>query len=171
MDTPWLMTYANETETAHVIVSLMDAIDNGPWAYDPKIAVVLAISTPLVILCLCCTVMVCRGVPYTPCGGVCTWCKAKPTVCEVPLSEIVGMHPDQAIGEHQDENCDVDSIDEPERLPDNEPALDEEAAADSDSDHGDRVHRECCSKMAAALESGELNGHGYPSPRPAVTRE
>lgn len=154
----------NRTQAAQMLTSLMDVIDEGPWEYSPKMAMALAISTPLGILALCCVVMVCRGVPCTPCGGLCTWCKPKRKIREISLAELPGLKPDMAIEEHQDENCDTDSADEPERLPDEVPALEEEAAAGSTSDGEDRRHRECCSKMAAALESGTLNGHGQSTP-------
>tara|TARA_Y100000389_G_scaffold204837_1_gene260045 strand:+ start:2273 stop:2815 length:543 start_codon:yes stop_codon:yes gene_type:complete len=122
-------------------------LDEGPWAFDPKVAVGLMVGTPLLLLAMCIMCLVCRGVPSTPCGGRCTYWKRMP-------KDVGGLEPDMAIGEHQDEHCDEDSVDEEPRAEHPAPADDGD---DTDCDDtGIGGQRECCSKMAAVLESGGL---------------
>ena len=76
---------------------------------DLRVAAMLTVLTPLFLVGLCCIVMICRGVPCAPFGGACSYWRRMP-----PLPR--GTEPDCGIGEHQDENCDVDSADEAPRV-------------------------------------------------------
>ena len=135
---------ANASSFKSLLHTMVDALDDGPWEWDPQLTVMIAVATPLVLLVMCCTVMVCRGVPCTPCGGRCTYFKQ----AHMPA----GCEPDQAIGEHQDEICDTDSIDEPMRV-DVEAPLEEEDEVES---LATEAQRECCNVVAAVLDAGDL---------------
>lgn len=132
-----------QTPSAKFVHALLKVLDDGPVKYDPHSAMVIAVATPLALLALVLFVMLCRGVPVTYCNGRCTYWRRMPRLPR-------GTEPDQAIGEHQDENCDVDSEDEQPREPD--PDLHEADIID------DKAHAACCSKMAHAVENGALNG-------------
>ena len=138
----------NTSSLKSLMHTMVDALDNGPWEWDPQLTVMIAVATPLVLLAMCCTVMVCRGVPCTPCGGRCTYFKS--------TQVSVGCEPDQAIGEHQDEICDTDSIDEPVRV-DVDPPLEEEDEIESSASE---AQRECCNVVAAVLDAGNLEKAG-----------
>jgi len=85
-----------------LINAVLDALDNGPWAFDPKTAMTMAIATPIALIMLCLVIMICRGIPTTSRFSLCTSWKHMPR----------GTDPDHGIGEHQDELADVDSVDE-----------------------------------------------------------
>lgn len=153
-----LVETANQTALGKLVDDFVRVLDEGPVAFDPRVAMTLAIATPLVLLVMCLMCLVCRGVPYTMCGGYCTYWKRMP-------KEDTGLTPDGAIGEHQDELCETDSMDEDSRtgMP-----LPEEEEVDEGGEQLREVelrecngnangHRECCSKMAAALDAGALD--------------
>lgn len=147
---------ANHSKLHDWMLHAADMLDDGPMR-DPRVAMQIAVMTPLAIVAMCLCIMVCRGVPMTLCGGRCTYWKRMPSVPK-------GTEPDTAIGEHQDEMADTDSVDEPTRVETDLPSADEESGSIVTSDTVMHVnespngHRECCSKMAAALENGALNG-------------
>ena len=133
-----------------IMENIVTALDDGPVKSSPQAAVALAVATPLLVLALCCFVMICRGVPSVPCGGRCTYWRRMPP----PR----GTEPDCGIGEHQDEQCDTDSVDEPSRA--QAPVHDVELEEMEDMSR----HAECCAGVASAFE----NGHdGSPSSRRA----
>jgi len=115
-----------------LIDAVLDALDNGPWDFDPKTAMTMAVATPIALIMLCLVIVACRGIPTTSRFSLCTSWKQMPR----------GTDPDHGIGEHQDELADVDSVD----------AVDE--------DHTNRARREYCFKVAAALENGDAYGSG-----------
>lgn len=131
----------NTSNLKSLLHTMVDALDDGPWKWDPQLTVMIAVATPLVLLAMCCTVMVCRGVPCTPCNGRCTYFKRQ----AIPI----GCEPDQAIGEHQDELADTDSIDEPMRV-DVAPPMEEEDEIESSASE---AQRECCNVVAAVLDA------------------
>ena len=157
---PTVVVAVNKTAFGHLIDDLVAVLDEGPAAFDPKVAVTLAIATPLVLLAMCLLCLVCRGVPYTMCGGRCTHWKRMP-------KEPKGLEPDAAIGEHQDEHCDVDSADEEARVDQTLPYDDytDEVALENACGNG---QRECCSKMAAVLEAGGMEMDGSSESHPVV---
>lgn len=140
---------ANKTALSRLVDDLVAVLDEGPVGFDPKVAMGLAIGTPLALLAMCVMCLICRGVPSTPCGGRCTYWKRMPR-------EPRGLEPDGAIGEHQDELTETDSVDEEARVeqdPLEEDGLQDVELGEEASGNG---QRECCSKMAAALEAGAL---------------
>lgn len=148
--------------------------------YTAFMALVASIPLALLLCCACAVGFWCGGkrcscgwrlVCYR-CGNCCRW-----LCCRRPLAEQeeLARGPDQAIDEHQDENTDVDSIDEPVRR--TPPVTDGED--DDDDEAGGRAlgDRACCSAVADALavaSSGApvVNGAGAietakPAPAPA----
>lgn len=154
----------NTTAFSRLVDDLVAVLDEGPVAFDPNVAMTLAIATPLALLAMCVMCLVCRGVPYVMCGGKCTYWRRMP-------KEPIGLEPDSGIGEHQDEHCDVDSVDEEPRT--KQQYLDEDDMQDIElAEHeipNGVGQRECCSKMAEVLEAGGLVGadRGPPSPTSA----
>ena len=140
--------FTNATAPPDAMVQkILEALDRGPWDMNPKTAVTIVVATPVVLMAFFLLCMVCRGIPSTPCGGKCTYWRRVPR----------GTQPDSGIGEHQDENCDVDSIDEQPM----DPRLDDLDYDDGTEDTtADCSRRQCCSKMAAALENGAVGCNG-----------
>jgi hypothetical protein len=134
------MNSVHNQSSATFFDSVLDALDSGPWDFDPHTAATIAIATPIALVLSCLLAMVCRGVPAPLCGGRCTYFSRR-----VPN----GTNPDHAIEEYQDELADVDSVDEPM----------EEALVNDDSDEQciygsgrtEKAQRECCNKVAVAL--------------------
>ena len=126
-----------------VIGNLLSILDEDPVKSHPQLATALAISTPLLVLLFCCAVMVCRGVPTVCFRGRFTYFKRMPPR---------GTDPDCGIGEHQDEHCDTDSIDEPARVD----AAMEDVYLDGAPDVAEdgSKHAECCAGVAVAFENG-----------------
>jgi len=151
---------AHEINQTTLLDTVLDVLDGGLWDFDPKTAMTIAIATPVSLIALCLVVMVCRGVPTAPCGGKCTYWRRMPR----------GTEPDHGIGEHQDELAEVDSVDEQmeESRVDEDPDTGCVEGPEVDEERVGRAQRECCSKMAAALENG-MNGHGdsYPASIPS----
>lgn len=143
-------TASNKTALSRLVEDLVAVLDEGPAAFDPQVAMTLAIATPLALLVMCLMCLVCRGVPFTPCGGRCTYWKRMPR-------DPRGLEPDAAIEEHQDEHCEVDSADEEVRveqpLPEPEEDDMQDVALESGAANG---QRECCSQIAAVLEAGGM---------------
>jgi hypothetical protein len=156
----------NRTVLFRLVDDLVEVLNEGPVAFDPRVAMTLAIATPLAVLSLCVVCMVCRGVPYVMCGGKCSYWRRMP-------KEPIGLEPDGAIGEYQDEHCDVDSVDEDtqasrdmpdDELEDEDPErLREVGLANANGCNG---QRECCNTIAAVLESGGLERAASP-PNPS----
>ena len=95
----------NNTMT-RVLDLVVRVLDSDPTT-NPQLAstmAMMAVATPVLAVVLCVVVMVCRGVPMT---NRCSYWRR--------MQNSSGMAPDQAIGEHQDENCELDSVDEPSR--------------------------------------------------------
>lgn len=137
---------SNSTSYGQLMTDIVRALDEGPMTVAPQLAVALAVATPLALIACCLLLMVCRGVPTVCCGGRCTHWRRMPK--EAPK----GLEPDQAIGEHQDEHCDVDSVDEESHA---DVPFDEDDAHDVDNaPHNGNGQRECCSKVAAVLAAG-----------------
>jgi hypothetical protein len=144
----------NGSAIGKLVNDLVEVLNEGPVQFDPKVAMGLAIATPVVALVMCFCFMLCRGVPHPCCHGRFSYWKRMP-------KEPNGLAPDMAIGEHQDEHAEVDSCDEeshsdqpmPEYEDDGDAMRDVELSSAPSAGHG---QRECCSKMAAVLEAGGL---------------
>ena len=95
------------------------------------------------------------------------WCRK--ICCRKPLSEQdeIARGPDQAIEEHQDEDADVDSIDEPVRR--TPPVTDGEEEEEEDLEEGlPSPSRAGCSSLAAAMASSDALASEAPAEAPAA---
>ena len=150
---PVVSQQVNQTALGKLVDDLVAVLDEGPVSFDPKVAMTLAIATPLVLLAMCLMCLVCRGVPYVCCGGRCTYWRRMP-------KDPKGLEPDGAIGEHQDEHCETDSVDEEARveqpLPDAEEDDDEDLQDITPDSGAMNGQRECCATMASVLQAGAM---------------
>lgn len=141
----------NSTTTAieQILGNVIDILNEGPSA-NPKLAMTLAVATPIVIVALCVLVMACRVLKPGRCCRYWQYWRKMP-------KEPKGLEPDQAIGEHQDEHFDIDSADE-ETHDNTVQPQDEYEVQDVDIQEPPVYNgqRECCSKMAAVLQTGSL---------------
>ena len=164
---PSTLSATNKTALSRLVDDIVAVLDEGPAGFDPQVAMTLAVATPIVLLAMCVACFVCRGVPYVCCDGKCSYWRRMP-------KETTGLEPDGAIGEHQDEHCDVDSADEETRADQPQPTPDDESLEDVELESGSNGQRECCSAMAAVLESGSMDargGHSSPSSPSSTTSE
>jgi hypothetical protein len=158
---PSIIHMQNKTALERLVDDVVAVLDEGPAGFDPQVAMTLAIATPVVLLVMCVMCFVCRGVPYVCCDGKCTYWKRMP-------KEPNGLEPDGALGEHQDEHCDVDSADEESRA-DQPQVMGDDASLENvelGKNDGGGGQRECCAAMAAVLESGSMDSsdhHSTPS--------
>jgi len=124
-----------------LIQQATELIDDGSMD-DPATAVHIVVAVPSIIalLCLCIVGCMCMSSRVRYICGCCM------------LFNDKGSEPDTAIGEHQDELAETDSVDESSRT-DFDTALDNEESAVRNSSTS---QRECCRKVATALENGAL---------------
>lgn len=145
---------------------VVDALDAGPGATDPQIAVTIAVATPLLgLLCCACLYLVCRCTRLrwrmaAACGG-----GGGPL-----LVSKSGTDPDRALESHEDELAEVDSVDEPVRgtpppLTDGE----DEEAGDVPGSPASTM-RACCSNIADAIAAcpNEATTAAAPASAPSV---
>ena len=145
---PALQNTTAVTNELPLLEGILKVLDEGPGelgAFGDNTTVVLAVATPLSVLCLCILLLCCRCASKR-CQGCHTcfgWNKMK-----YPS----GLEPDAAIGEHQDELCEVDSVDEDTDYR-NEPMpeCEEDDGSMREIDLSES-HKKGCSRMAAALE-------------------
>jgi hypothetical protein len=149
--------HANKSGLDKLVSDVVEVLNDGPSA-NPQLAMTLAVATPIVIVALCMVALAWRVLSPNSCWGCCGYWRRMP-------KEPRGLEPDQAIGEHQDEHVEIDS-DEEESREDRATPVYEDDVQDVDlNDAGDRNgHRECCSKMAAVLETGALGDEGCSAP-------
>ena len=125
----------------------MAVLDEGPRAL-PHTAAIIAVATPVLLLLLSITIMLCRGVPYACCGLA--------YFGRLP-KDPVGLDPESGAGEHQDEAVedDNDSVDEEEEAQADQAQAADDEMEDVDLDSG-KTRERLTQRLAAVLENGEM---------------